>query len=120
MIQGIQPICIESDPRSLQVLGTVSKGLLPIQGRLGPVALVQKEEVQKKGPSAPYPFGIRVQSLSAGNETGWDLGPLATQPLVEQQNTKKLYETKINCMHAQLGQILDKGYKETKKYNCHF
>ena len=36
-------------------------------------------------------------------------------PLLEQQNTKKLYGTKNNCLHAQLRQILDKKYKETKK-----
>ena len=28
-------------------------------------------------------------------------------PLLKQQNTKKLYETKTNCMQVQLGQILD-------------
>ena len=48
-----------------------------------------------------------------GCETGWDLGPFAGNwaPLLqclhldtllfEQQNTKKLYGTKNNCMHAQ-------------------
>ena len=30
-------------------------------------------------------------------------------------NTKKLYGTKKNCMHGQLGQIIDKRYKKTKK-----
>ncbi|XP_057403621.1 contactin-associated protein-like 3 isoform X9 [Balaenoptera acutorostrata] len=34
--------------------------------------------------------------------------------------TKKLYGTKNNDVHAQLGQILDERYKETKKPNCHF
>ena len=36
-------------------------------------------------------------------------------PLFQQQNASKLYGTKNNCMHAQLGQIVDKRYKETKK-----
>ena len=57
-----------------------------------------------------------------GFETGWDLGPFAAvlhnlhldTLLLQQQNTKKLYGTKNNCMHAQLGQTLDKRYKETK------
>ena len=55
-------------------------------------------------------------------ETGWDPRPFAAvlqslhldKPLLEQQNTKKLYGTKNNCLHAQLGQILDKTFKETK------
>ena len=53
-------------------------------------------------------------------ETGWDLGPFAAvlqclhldTPLLKQQNTKKL---KVNCMHAQLGQIMDKKMQKTKK-----
>ena len=58
----------------------------------------------------------------------WDLGPFAGEleylhldtSLLEQQNTKKLYGTKNNCMHVQLGQIMDKRYKKTQKSNCHF
>ena len=42
------------------------------------------------------------------------------KPLLQQQNTKKLYGTKNNCVHAQLGQILDKKIQKTKKLNCHF
>ena len=34
--------------------------------------------------------------------------------------TKKLYETKNNHMHVQLGQILDKRYKKTKILNSNF
>ena len=76
----------------------------------------------QKSPSAPYPLRIQVQSLSVGDETGWDLGPFATvlqclhldKPLLQQQNTKRKYETKNNCEYVQLGQILDKRYKETK------
>ena len=54
----------------------------------------------------------------------WDLGPYAAVLahgilLLQQQNTKKLYGTKNNCVHAQLGWILDKGYKETQKPNHH-
>ena len=29
--------------------------------------------------------------------------------------TKKMYGTKNNCLHEQLGQILDKRYRQTKK-----
>ena len=59
------------------------------------------------------------------HETDWDLGPFVAilapeQTSPEQQNTKKLDGTETDCMHAQLGQILDKRYKETKKPNCHF
>ena len=61
-------------------------------------------------------------------ETGWDLGPFAVmlqclhldKPLLQQQNTKKLYGTKNNCLHVQLGQIMDKKIQKTKKLNCHF
>ena len=61
--------------------------------------------------------------------TGWDLGPSAAvlqclhlnAPLHEPQNRKKLEGTKSNCVHVQLGQILNKRYKKTpKKPNCHF
>ena len=34
--------------------------------------------------------------------------------LLEQQNTKKLYGTKNNCTHAQLGQIMDKKIQKDK------
>ena len=41
-------------------------------------------------------------------------------PLLQQQNIKKLPGTKNNCMHAQLQEILDKRYKETKKSTTTF
>ena len=55
-----------------------------------------------------------------GNETGWDLRPLATQPFLEQKNTKKLHGTKINCMHAQLGKFWTKDTKRLKNPNATF
>ena len=69
-------------------------------------------------------MGVHPQVL-AGTETGWDLGPFAAvlqclhldTPLLGQQNTKKLYGTKNNCMYAQLF-VANSGpqrYKETKK-----
>ena len=39
---------------------------------------------------------------------------------IEQQNTRELHGMKNNCMHGQLGQILDKRYKETRKPNWNF
>ena len=62
------------------------------------------------------------------SETGWDPGPFAAvlqclhldTPLLEQQNTKKPYGTKNNCMNAQLGQIMDRKIQKTEKPNCHF
>ena len=58
---------------------------------------------------------MKATSQVVGGETGWDLGPFAAvlqclhldTPLLKQQNTKRLYGTKTNCVHAQLGQILD-------------
>ena len=49
------------------------------------------------------------------SETGWDLGCFTAvlqclhldTPLLQQQNTKKLYGPKNNCVHTHLGQILD-------------
>ena len=42
-------------------------------------------------------------------------------PLVKQQNTKKLYGTKNNYVHAQLGQILDpKCTKRPKSLSATF
>ena len=57
------------------------------------------------------------------SETGWDLGPFAAvlqclhldKPLLQQQNTKKLYGTKNNSVHAQLGQILRKKIQKDSK-----
>ena len=48
--------------------------------------------------------------LECACETGWDRDPLLYSlhldiPLLEQQNTKKLYRTKNNCVHAQLGKF---------------
>ena len=62
------------------------------------------------------------------SERGWDLGPfaaalqcLSNKPLLEQQNAKKLYGTKNNCMHAQLGQNYGKKIqRDQKNPNCHF
>ena len=60
--------------------------------------------------------------------TTWDLGyftsglaPGHTSPPATKY---KLYGTKSSCVHGQLGQILDKRYKETKKWettpsSCH-
>ena len=61
------------------------------------------------------------------DETGWNLGtspvlqclPLDS-PLLQQQNTKKLYGTKNNCLPVQWGQILDNIHKKTEKPNCYF
>ena len=61
-------------------------------------------------------------------ETSWELGPFAAvlqclhldTPLLKQQNIKKLHGIKNHCMHTQLGQLLDKRHKETKKPNGHF
>ena len=49
---------------------------------------------------------------------GWDRDPLLQclhldTPLLEQQNTKKLYGTENNSVHAQLGKILEP--KDTKR-----
>ena len=41
-------------------------------------------------------------------------------PFLAQQNTKKLSGVKHCCVHAQLGQILDKRYKKTKECKCPF
>ena len=57
------------------------------------------------------------------NETGWDLGPFFSvlqclhldTPLLQQQNTQKLYDTKSNRMHALLGQILDPEHTTRSK-----
>ena len=66
---------------------------------------------------------INLYKVSFGSETGWDLGLFAAvlqclhldKPLLKQQNTKTLSGTKNNCVHVQLGQIMDKRYKKTKK-----
>ena len=63
------------------------------------------------------------QKNFTGGETGLGPGALcgSTAMLIpghtflEQQNTKKLYGTKMNHVHSQLGQILDKSCKKIKK-----
>ena len=69
-------------------------------------------------PSAPYP--LRIRKSLRGH---WDkLGPgtLSLQslhldtPLLQKQNTKKLYGTKNNYGYAKLGQILDKRDQNTQ------
>ena len=40
--------------------------------------------------------------------------------LLQLQNIQKLHGIKNNCMHAQLQEILDKRYKETKKSTTPF
>ena len=60
-----------------------------------------------------------------GLETDWDPGP-STSVLVPGHTSpqatkyKELCGTKSNCMHAQLGQSLDKKTQKTKNSNCHF
>ena len=66
-------------------------------------------------------FGTKSLHRHHETETGWDLGPFAAgllclhldTPLLEQQDTKKLYGTKNNCGQVQLGQILHP--KDTKR-----
>jgi len=61
-----------------------------------------------------------LRNAPSAAETGWDLGPCAARlqclyldtPLLE-QNIKKLYGTKNNGMHIQLGQTLDP--KDTRR-----
>ena len=56
-------------------------------------------------------------------ELAWDLGPFFSvlqclhldTPLLQQQNTQKLYDTKSNRMHALLGQILDPEHTTRSK-----
>ena len=60
-----------------------------------------------------------------GLEIDWDLRP-STAVLAPGHTSpqaikyKELCGTKNNCMHAQLGQILEKKLQKTKKPNCHF
>ena len=83
-------------------------------------------------PQWRFPESIDKYSVLCGAKLrqAWDLGPgtlaavlqclhLDTAHL-EQQNAKKLYGTETNCVHVQVGQILDKRSKETKKPNWHF
>ena len=66
-------------------------------------------------------FGTKSLHRHHETETGWDLGPFAAgllclhldTPLLEQQDTKKLYGIKNNCRQVQLGQILHP--KDTKR-----
>ena len=63
-----------------------------------------------------------------GLEIGWDLGPFAAVlqclgldiPLLKQQNTKKLYGTKNNCVHAAVGTNSGQKIHRDQKPNCHF
>ena len=74
---------------------------------------------QTKKKKNPFKWATYVSLF----ETGWDLGPFAVvlqclhldTPLPELQNTKKLYGTKNNCMHAQLGQIIDRKIQKDQK-----
>jgi len=54
--------------------------------------LPSRKKFQKKSPSAPYPFRIRVWSLSVGDETGWDsaavFAPGQTSPLATKYKEK--------------------------------
>ena len=58
------------------------------------------------------------------DEINWDLGPFAAvlaPDHISPGTTKyEIFGTKNYCMHAQLGHILDNGYKETKKPSCYF
>ena len=72
---------------------------------------------------------LLLQLLCDDTRQAWDLGPFASvlqnlhldKPLLERQNTKKLYWTKNNNLHAQLGQILDtKGTKKPKSQTANF
>ena len=59
---------------------------------------------------------IRLVFIARGCDR---LGPgtfclLLDTPFLQQQNTKKRYGTKNNCVDVQLGEIMDEIYKETK------
>ena len=60
-----------------------------------------------------------IVSFLHQTETGWDLGHCLhlDTPLLQQQNTKKLYGPKNSCMQEQLGWIMNKkiqGDQETQ------
>ena len=71
---------------------------------------------------------LKVQAQSLVRRWFCNQGPLAAvlqslhldTPLLKQQNTKKLYGTKNNCVHAQLGQMMDDKMQKDQKLNCHF
>lgn len=55
----------------------------------------------------------------------WVLGSFTVvlapvQSILQQQNTKKLYRTKNNCMHVWLSGIMNNKIQKGQKANCHF
>ena len=76
-------------------------------------------------PSSPCPLPLPLSHMYPSHphpETGWALGPFAVMlqclhldtPLLEQQNTKKLYGTKNNCafsLRANSGQKMQRDQK---------
>ena len=73
-----------------------------------------KQESKK---DSEFPVNLRLLLLRKAGT--WDPSPQCLQLdklLLQQQNTKKLFGTKNNCVHEQLEQILDtKDTKVTKK-----
>ena len=73
--------------------------------------------------TTPLPWELLPGALYV--RQAWDLGLFAAvlaldTALLKLQNTKKLFGAKNNNIHGQLGQILNKRYKKTKKPNCQF
>ena len=63
---------------------------------------------------------VRVLMSQAQALGSWAQGLHLETPLPKKQNAKEIVGTKNNCRHVQLGQTLDKRYKETKKATYHF
>ena len=91
------------------------------------ISLIASLPISNSGFPVHRGLGNWLIKLASG--TGWGPGPFAAvlqslyldTPLLEQWYTKKLYGTKNNSMHAQLGQILDpKDTKRSKNPTGHF
>ena len=63
---------------------------------------------------------VRVLMSQAWALGSWAQGLHLDTLLPKKQNAKEIVGTKNNCRHVQLGQTLDKRYKETRKATCHF
>ena len=73
--------------------------------------------------SSPRALSHWDDILGTALPPAWDQGTFVAMgqsshldtPLLELQNTKKLYGTKSNCAHVQLGQILDQKIQKRQK-----
>ena len=114
---GPEAVVKEEAPKVEEVVETK----VPEEAAVAEEPIVEETVVEEPADAFEPITPIQAEERQVAEEIAKIKGISAQEVIkVTTENTKKLYGTKNNCKLTQLGQILDKRHKETKKPNWHF